>query len=173
MYTYSPAFSQAPFTALGICGFEVGNLHETHMKFLVNIPDYTSSTQLTVRMNHPTATTWRHFKVAYIAIDKAFTGLKVDYFSDSSLSAVSTGVGTRSETGTFTLNIGPLDTTHTMTIIPLLIGLDSTTINGEFTVFWTIAIQDANTITYDLTVKHTTRVTEITSYILIVDRTAT
>ena len=60
-----------------------------------------------------------------------------------------------------------------MTIIPLLVGIDSTTVNGEFTVFWTIAIKDANSITYDLTVKHTTRVSSITSYILIVDRTAT
>lgn len=70
------------------------------------------------------------------------------------------------------MNIGPLDLSHTLTLIPFLVGLDSTTVAGEHTALWTTKIRDANSIDYELVVKHTTRVTSITSYILIVDRTS-
>ena len=123
-------------------------------------------------MNYPTDTTWRHFKTSYIAVDKVFTALSVDYMSFSSLSNVDTGVGTRTFSGVFNLNIGPLDLSHTITLIPFLVGIDSTTVSGEHTALWTTKIKDENSIDYELVVKHTTRVTSITSYILIVDRTS-
>lgn len=117
-------------------------------------------------------TNLRHFKTSYIAIDKVFSALSVDYFADTTLTDVSTGVGTRTYSGVFNLNIPALDISHTLTVIPFLVGIDSTTVSGEHTVFWSVSIRDANSLNYELTVKHTTRVTEIVSYILIVDRTS-
>lgn len=76
-----------------------------------------------INMTQPTATLWRQFRVSYIAIDPVFTQLKVDYFYVSSLTNVSTGSKVRSYYGVFTLNIGTVDTTHQISIIPLLIGL--------------------------------------------------
>jgi hypothetical protein len=141
-YTYNPAFTQDPFTALGIVGMEVLDLHEKHLKYKVNIPNYTSFTELTVRMNFPAETAWRYFKVSYIAIDKAFTTLKVDYLEITNPPNVDTGVGTRTCTGDFNLNIGPLQIDHTHTIIPLLVGIDSTSVAGEHTALWTLSLKD-------------------------------
>ena len=76
-YTYSPAYSSTPFTALGIVAFEAADLHAYLLKFLVNIPNYTSTTSLSIRMNYPSDTSWRYFKVSYIAVDSSFTQLRV------------------------------------------------------------------------------------------------
>lgn len=37
IYTYSPAFTTDPYTALGVIGLETFNLHEEVIKFLINI----------------------------------------------------------------------------------------------------------------------------------------
>ena len=56
--------------------------------------------------------------------------------------------------------------------MPLLVGLDAESINGEHSVFWSTKLRNATTIDYELNVDRTTHVFEIVSYILIVDRTS-
>lgn len=65
-----------------------------------------------INMTQPTATSWRQFKLSYIAIDAVFTQLRVDYFYQNSLTNVSTGSKARSYYGIFNLQIGTVDTTH-------------------------------------------------------------
>ena len=114
-------------------------------------------------------TQWRHFKASYIAIDSALNNIKTDYFEKNVFTNVSTGVGTRTFSGVFVVNIGPLDITNSLTIIPFLSGIDSSTVSGEHTVFITMTLNDAYTILYDITVKHTTRIHEIYYYVMIID----
>ena len=71
-----------------------------------------STTSLQIRMGYPDDTQWRFFKVSYIAVDNSFSDLRVDYFSYTNPSNVGSGVGKRSFSGTFNLNIAPVDTTH-------------------------------------------------------------
>ena len=151
-YTYSPSFSVTPFTALGVTAFETTDLHEFLIKFMINIPNYTSTTSLQIRMNNPTDTDWRTFKVSYIAIDNSFSALRVDYLVLSNPSNVGAGVGTRSTTGIFNLNIGAVNVLNKISIMPLLVGLTSKAINGEHTVLWTTELNNATSITYSLTV---------------------
>lgn len=72
-YTYSPAFTQTPFTALGVIGFETANLHEQVLKFWIDNPAYQSNTILQVVMKDATTTSYRQFRTSYIAIDKTFS----------------------------------------------------------------------------------------------------
>lgn len=82
-------------------------------------------------MKDATTTSYRQFRTSYIAIDKTFSQLRVDYFyRDTGLTNVTTGTGVRSYCGVFTLQIGSIDTTHKISIIPLLVGVNSNSVNG-------------------------------------------
>lgn len=109
-------------------------------------------------MTSPTSTTWRQYRVSYIAIDARFNQLKVDYFFRNSLTNVTTGTGLRSYYGVFNLNIGSVDVTHKISIIPLLIGLNSQSVNGEHVIYWDTKLKTASSIDYNLTVDRTTRI---------------
>lgn len=170
-YTYSPAFSTTPYTALGLIGFEASNLNEYKIKLKINIPNFTSTTSLQISMIYPTSTTWRQFRASYIAIDAVFSQVRVDYLQLSTFTNVVTGVGPRTYTGVFTLNIGAVNINHKISIIPLLIGIESHSVNGEHMFYWDTKLRNANSITYNLTADRTTHIFELVSYILVVDRT--
>lgn len=72
---------------------ETTDLHAEVLKFRINIPNFTSSTSLQVQMVYPTDTQWQIFKVSYIAIDKQFDMLKVDYFFKDNPDNVGAGLG--------------------------------------------------------------------------------
>jgi len=125
-------------------------------------------------MTNPTATSWRQFRVSYIAVDAMFNQLRVDYFykTGTSITNVTTGTGLRSFYGVFTLNIAAVDMTHKISIIPLLVGLYSQSVNGQHIIYWDTKLKTATTIDFNLTVDGTTRIFEFVSYILVVDRSS-
>lgn len=141
------------------------------LKFKINIPNFTSTTSLQISMNFPSTTSWRQFRVSYIAIDARFNQLRVDYIQSSNLNTVTTGTGPRTYANTFNLNIAAVDITHKISIIPLLIGLESHSVNGEHIFYWDTKLKTATQITYNLTADRTTHIFDLTSYILVVDRT--
>lgn len=151
-YTYSPAFSTTPFTALGIIDFEATDLHVYSIKYLVNIPNYMSSSNMQILMNYPSGTAWRSFKVSYIAIDSAFTSLKVDYFAVSNPSNIGSGIGSRSYSGIFNFNIGFVDVSHRISIMPLLVGLTATSVNGQHAVALQTTLKNSYSIDYKISV---------------------
>lgn len=173
VYTYNPAFSSTPFTALGLIGFETNNLNEFSLKFWINIPNYTSTSSMQISMTSATSTSWRQYRVSFIAIDARFNQLRVDYFykTATDITNVKSGTGVRSYFGVFNLNIAAVDITHKISIIPLLVGLTSQSVNGQHIVFWDTKLKTATSIDYNLTVDGTTHIFEFVSYILVVDRT--
>lgn len=54
--------------------------------------------------------------------------------------------------------------------MPLLVGLTARSINGKHTVSWTTKVHNSTSIEYELRVDRTTQVSELVSYILVVDR---
>lgn len=122
-YTYSPAFSATPFTALGLIGLEAANLNEYKIKLKINIPNFISTTSLQISMIYPTSTSWRQFRASYIAIDAVFNQVRVDYMQTTALTNLTTGTGPRTFSGVFSLNIGAVNMNHKISIIPLLIGI--------------------------------------------------
>ena len=138
---------------------------------MINIPNYTSTTSLDIRMDVPT-TAWRQFRASFIAIDAQFNQVRVDYFSATNPANVGVGNGLRSFIGVFTFNISPVNIANRISIIPLLIGLQSQSVNGEHAFYWDTKLRTADSINYNITVDRTTRLYRFVSYILVVDRTS-
>ena len=82
-------------------------------------------------MVYKSDTNWKTFKVSYIVVDTAFTMVRVDYFAVTDPPNVNTGTGERSYSGTFDLNIGSVDTSHEISIIPFIVGLDCHSSQGN------------------------------------------
>lgn len=138
---------------------------------MINIQNFSSTTSLQIRMNMPTSS-WRQFRASYIAVDAQFSQVRVDYFSATNMPNVGTGKGSRSYIGVFNLNIAAVNISHRISIIPLLIGAYSQSVNGEHIFFWDTKLRSATSINYNITVDRTTRLYNIVSYILVVDRTS-
>lgn len=122
-------------------------------------------------MNTPFSN-WRQYRASYIAVDAQFSQVRVDYFSASNMPNVGRGTGSRSYIGVFNLNIAAVNTANRISIIPLMIGLHSQSVNGEHIFFWDTKLRSATSINYNITVDRTTRMYSIVSYILVVDRTS-
>jgi hypothetical protein len=150
---------------------EAMNLLEEIIKFAINIPNYTSTTSLQIRMNTPT-TSWRQFRASFIAIDALFNQVRVDYFSTSNPPNVGVGTGVRSYIGIFNFNIPAVNIANKISIIPLLIGLNSQSITGEHVFYWDTKLRNANSINYNITADRATRIYSLVSYILVIDRTS-
>ena len=139
------------------------------IKFKINIDDYNNLSKMKIMMNYPFDGYLTTFKVSYIAVDAAVTFLKVQYLEKTILTSVSAGSGARQFTGIHTLTF-TADFSHTISVIPLLIGLNTTS-SGGYDVNWTSTLKSSTEIDYALKVGGNTRVYQIISYFLVFDRT--
>jgi hypothetical protein len=115
----------------------------------------------------------KSFQVSYLAIDASLSYLKVDYFSQNFIASdsVYSGTGIREISGIKTL-AASVDFTHTISIIPLLVGLQFQSVNNSrYIVNWKTTLRSATTVSYNLSISGTTTVQSITSYILVYDKT--
>lgn len=123
-----------------------------------------------IKMVYASAMSWKTFKVSYMAINPSMTYIKTDYFSQSNPLNVSFASGERQLVGNQAL-ANPVDSTHDISIIPLLVGLNISSADATYQMSWQTKLSNNTHISYTLKVKGWTKITNIVSYILIYDKT--
>lgn len=100
-----------------------------------------------IMMNYPNDISLTTFKVSYIAVDTAVTYLKVNYLERTNLANVSINSGPRIFAGLHTLTF-TANTSHIISVIPLLIGLNVSSTIGGYEMNWTSTLASSTTINF-------------------------
>ena len=139
------------------------------MEWKVNLPQSTNQTHLKINMNYLT-TSFNTFKVGFISVSGSISYLKVDYRELTFSTGIAAGIGDRSTSGNFNLNI-VINSTHDLSLIPYISGLKISTTSGDYKFGLIFTKNNDTNVLYNATVSGSTQVTYIVAYILIFDIT--
>lgn len=118
------------------------NPNPTEIKFKININDFQNTNQMKIMMVYANVMDLRTFKVSYIAVDAAVTYLKVNYLERTSLVNVSATSGPRQFVGMHNLSF-TADTSHEISVIPLLIGVNASASDTRYIMNWTSTLESS------------------------------